>query len=717
MAEDASTESGTFETPADAGEGGQGVFRLWMSAIDLADRTEKDWRKRGLSASKRYRDEEERRGARFNILYSSVQTQAPAVYNSTPKPDVRRRFNDKDVAGKLAAQAFERSLSHCIDEYDFDCPMSATVFDSLLVGRGVGMVVYDPTLDEQGNVVYETTRYEHVQWDDFRRGPGKAWQDVPWVAVRYRITRDEAIALNPKKGPTVGLDHIEQGTGNEKEDVPDVFKRLTVWKIWDKSKRQVVFIAPSFKEGPFAVEDDQLGLKDFFPFPRPVYDIEDSASLVPLVPYDMYRDQAEELDRVTKRIHSLVNVLRWRGIRPSQITEFDTLKDAEDGDLVPSESATSAIAAAQAKGLDDLVWLMPVDRLILVVRELVAQREAIKQVVFEISGLADIMRGETNPNETLGAQQIKAQWGSLRMQKRQREVQRFARDVMRIKAEIIGEHYSPETLQAITGIRLPTDQEKQVAQQQAQQMQMAQQPPPPELQDVLNTPTWAEVKQVMASDAMRSFRVDIETDSTIQADLTRAQQNMAQFVEGLGAFTQAMGPGIQSGEIPKDVATDILVAFARNFKLGRQAEDALERLGEESRTPKPPAPDPAALKAQADAQQAQADQQMKQQEMQANQQMEQQRLAMEQQKSQADIQAKAQMAQMDADAKMRQAEQELALKRDVAFAELELKREIALEELRLKHETAMQDMALKRDVADDKAEMQRETQSQMAEAD
>ena len=676
--------AGTYETRKDAGDGGPGVWRLWKQALDLATDHEKDWRKKAKAAVERYRDEKERKGARFNILYSSIQTQEPAVYNSTPKPDVRRRFNDKDPVGKLAAQAFERALSHCLDEYDFDCPMEATVHDSLLTGRGVPMVVYNPVMDGEA-LAYETTTVEHVQWDDFRHGPAKEWKDVPWLAVRYRITRDEAKELNPKAGATVTLDYVEPDADKERDgkNVPDIFKRLTVWKIWDKAKRETVFLAESYKEDLFAREPDQLRLKDFFPFPRPLYDISDSSSLVPLVPYEMYRDQAEELDRITKRIHSLVNVLKWRGIRPAQLVELDALKDAEDGELIPSESANSWLQAVGA--MDKAIWLMPIDKLIIVIRELVEQRETVKQVVFEISGLADIMRGETDPNETLGAQQIKAQWGSMRMQRRQREVQRIARDLMRIKAEIIGEQYSAETLAAITGIQLPSPEDKIAAQAQAGMLSEQGEEVPQELQAALATPTWPEVKDVMASDALRSFRVDIESDSTIQADLTRAQQNMSQFVEGLAAFGTAMGPLVEGGAIPLDAAADILSAFARNFKLGRQAEDALDRLAEEA-PQQQPKPDPEAMKAEAENRRMERELAMKEGQAAQDVQKDQAQMALEREKAQASLALEREKLQAD-----------IALKRSQLAADVSLKRATAQADIGVKREAGQQGMDLERE--------------------
>ena len=48
------------------------------------------------------------------------------------------------------------------------------------------------------------------------------------------------------------------------------------------------------------------------------------------------------------------------------------------------------------------------------------------------------------PHETLGAHQLKAQFGGNRLKKRQDAVQKWIRDNMRIKAELMAEHFEPE---------------------------------------------------------------------------------------------------------------------------------------------------------------------------------------------------------------------------------------------------------------------------------
>jgi len=122
---------------------------------------------------------------------------------------------------------------------------------------------------------------------------------------------------------------------------------------------------------------------------------------------------------------------------------------------------------------------------------------------------------------------------------------------------------------------------------------------------MMDQPTVEEVERIIRSDVLRCYRIDIETDSTVRADVSRQQENVSQFVQGFAAFVTAIGPAVEARVMPLDVATDLLTGFARIFKLGRQAEDALERLGKQAKEPRQPAPDPAA---QADAAKVQLEQ-------------------------------------------------------------------------------------------------------------
>lgn len=97
--------------------------------------------------------------------------------------------------------------------------------------------------------------------------------------------------------------------------------------------------------------------------------------------------------------------------------------------------------------------------------------------------------------------------------------------------------------------------------------------------DEQTTPVFAEdVEALLRSDQLRDYRIDIETDSTIKADLGRQQETISQFIGGTAQFIQAWGPAVQTGIVPPDAVMDLYGSFASVFGLQKRAEDALERI-------------------------------------------------------------------------------------------------------------------------------------------
>lgn len=693
---DTTVSTAEFETEKDAGTGDAGLVKLWIAAIDLASRQEESWRKEAEQTVKIFRNGDSRyngsveRSQEFNILFSNLETITPAIYNSTPIPDVRTRYDKDDPVAKEAGDFIERALSYDLDVDQFDPNMDSAVQDSELVGRGVTRVRYVPYITgdkETGEqIVWEDVPSEHVPWANFRHGPARCWYDVPWIAFELFLTREQLLELSPSNGGKVNLDYSATDDAEKQSQdspPPEIFKRARVWEIWDKEKREVIFIATGFHAEPLKVEKDPLGLTGFFPIPRPLMAIMTSDTLVPIPPYRMYKAQAEELSTVTVRINSLIRMLKVRGVRDSQIGEFDDIAEAEDGSFVPMQDATALYA--QAGGIEKALWMMPIDKVQQVIQGLYVQREQTKQVIYEITGISDILRGASDPNETLGAQNIKAQFGSQRIQKKQKEAARYARDLLRIKAELIANKFQPQTLLMMTGIKLPSAQEKQIVQQRIQQEQMkAQQtgqPPqiPEEAQEIMEKPTFEEVMQLLRSDIQRQYRIDVESDSTIRADLARSQENMSMFLQGTAQYIQATAPAVQANIISKRAAVVIYSSFARNYKLGKSAEDALATLEEEAAAAEGQ-PDPT-QQAQQQAQQAE------QQKMQFEMEKMQQQAALDTQSKQMDMQMKReehemQMQKMQADMAFR--EQELAFKE----RELEMKERASLLDASIHQRTA-----------------------------
>lgn len=623
----------------------------WLRELSLASAHESKWRKRARKVIERYRDEEEEedRKSRFNILFSNTEVLRGVIYQKSPVPDVRRRFLDRDPVGREASQVLQRALSYCADSYDFDGVMAAVVEDYLLPGRGLARVKYIPTyapmvneengetvLDKESGepiqqVVYETVETEYVEWDMVRISPAKRWSKVRWAAFGELLTRDELKRQFGEIGASCTLDWAPK----DKEDEDDIFKRALVWSIWDKTSKKVYVISKGSPHKPLAVKDDPLNLTGFFPCPEPIYAIKNTGSMVPIPEYAQYQDQALELDNLTQRIEVLTDAMRRRGVYDSSYQELAKLANAGDNEFIGIEKFSNL---AEKGGLSAALYEAPIEGIAKVLVQLMQQREAVKQIIYEVTGIADVVRGVSSASETLGAQELKARYANSRTGPRQKAVQVFARDLYRIKAEIISEKFSPTTLALMTGFDLAqNDAEKQAIQFQHQAMQSAgQQVPAPEK---LNRPTWEQITKLLRDDKLRGFRVDIETDSTVQPDAAQEQKNRIDLLTAVTTYIEKVGPSVQSGAIPLPLAKELMTFGVRGFKVSPQLEDALDTIGND--------------KNQGGAQQDPAQEQMKQ----MMQQVEARKAdaeAREAEAKAAEAEAKAKAAQLQTELLMRQ---------------------------------------------------------------
>lgn len=584
----------------------------WLDRINQADKAEKAWRITAGKIITKYRSDDgvdvqgNRRQESFNILWSNVETLSPALYNRTPKPDIRRRFADADPVAKSVSELLTRASEYTFEAEDFDRCMQYVVHDALLVGRGVARVRYDPVFvahqddgDDDGDeptesapddLAAERVCFEHVQWDDFRCEPCRNWKDVTWVAFRLFLTKKELVDRFGEAGESVPCDHTSResvtGTPNSPNNSDrDEENRGKVWEIWDRTTRRVMFLAPEADGGDgkgtiLSEEDDPLSLTGFFPVPQPLYTTEDPSSLIPVPDYEIYSVLAGDLERTTKRIIHLTKAIKVAGIYDASLPELQNLYGDGDARLEPSQNVMALI---ERGGLEKAIWFAPIEPIIIALRDLYQHREVIKQAIYEITGVSDIMRGQTMASETATAQQIKGQWGSLRLQRRQRDVQRFARDMLRLSVEVMAERFSPETLTMMTGLQYPTNDQRMLAQQvQAQGGQL-----PPEMAEIMSRPTWDDLLQVMRNDLILSYRIDIETDSTIAPDAAAEQQAMAELMAGVSNFVATIGPAVASGYLPMDVAKSLLLMAVRRFKAGPAIEGEIEKIQQPPQQPQP----------------------------------------------------------------------------------------------------------------------------------
>lgn len=587
----------------------------------------KEYRERAQKVVERYRDERDMlqvgtSKVKFNILYANVETLRPAVYSHVPSPDVRRRFSQADPVGRIASDVLQKGLSFG-SEKDLGPTLSGCVQDYTLPGFATARVKYVPKFGKGDEILDESCPAEHVGWDCFAMSRSRSWERVWWVAFREDLTKDEYIeAFGEKSTDAAAFTYSEEkdrGGGAEGEDGNG---KARVWEVWDRRARERFFVAEGGKGYVKEPEPDPLQLEDFFPCPRPLWAISTTGTLIPVPEYLEYQDLALELDDVTQRIHVLTGAIRRRGFYDGSLKDqLSNVGNQPDNHFEPIDDWARFVDKG---GLAQIIAEMPLDNIIKARAALYEDRAAIIQTIYQVTGMADIVRGASNPNETATAQQIKGRYAGLRLGEKQAKFQEFARDIMRLKAEIIAEHFQLDTLKSMSGVELLTQAEKAMftqaqatMQAQAQQaammaQQTGQQPPPPpqmppdmaKAAELMAQPSWEEVVAILKSDKLRGFKVDVETDSTIQPNADEERQQRIDLLTSVTGFLGTAAPLVQQGMLSADLVKELALFGIRSFKTAPAVETALEAIG--SQTPLPPHIQQAQQQLQAQTQQLQA---------------------------------------------------------------------------------------------------------------
>jgi hypothetical protein len=618
--------------------------QTYLAHIAAYEREFSKWERRGEKILKQYRDDaaDSRKSSKFNVLWSNVQTLKAATFSRMPKPDVSRRFKDDDPIGRVASLMLERALEFEVEHYkDFGATLRQCVYDRFLPGRGVAWVRYEPTFKQEQageaqpgetltedqeseseaseSLDYECAPVDYVHWRDFGHAVARTWEEVPivWRKVYLgRQARDKHIALWKKLGALKSskvppLDEMpeEMSKARQSADTDAVNKRALLYEIWDKETGKCVFLSKSLS-AIIAELDDPLGLEEFFPCPPPLYATLTTDSLVPLPDFTLYQDQAAELNVLADRIDGLVKQLQVKGCYDGATPELARLfTEGANGDLI---AVKNWAAFAEKKGLDGAISLVDLAPIAAALKEAYLAFEQIKGQIYELTGISDIIRGETAPSETATAQQIKNNYASMRLKTYQDEVERFATRLLQIKAQILCNHFDESTLIQISG-----------AEQLSQEDQ-------------------ALVPQALAllkSNVTRMFRIEVATDSMVFQD---EQQDKADSMEFLNAVSGFLEKAVQAPPALAPLLAELLKFGVRQFRAGKNVEGAIDNAADRMKElANQPQQDPNAAKAQAQVQTTQIQEQSAQQQTAMQEQAETQRQQMQQQHEQ-------QMAAIDA---------------------------------------------------------------------
>jgi hypothetical protein len=640
------------------------TYEDWYNCIAQYERTFKEWEGRADKIVKRYRDESRSRNnpqAKFNILWSNVQTITPAVFARLPRPDVSRRFRDNDPIGRVASMMLERALEYEIEHYqDYASAMKQAVQDRLLGGRGTAWVRYEPHIvgqaggeangapedgfqvtedtdeaeteggiyrENEERIEYECAPVDYVYWRDFGLTVARTWEEVTAV---WRKVYMERAALVERFGEELGgkipLDTKPETSKSFNEKMGEGSREALIYEIWDKATGQVIWLSKSMGK-ILDTRDDPLQLENFWPCPKPMFSTLTTDSLIPVPDYVLYQDQARQLDTLADRIDGFIQALKVRGVYDASEPSLARLfTEGENNALLPVKNYAAFSEKGGMAGAINLVDIRPIAEGLNMAYQAMEQ---VKGQIYEIMGIADIQRGQTDPNETLGAQIIKSNNASGRLKTMQHEVVNFATALLQIKAQIICQHFTDDTIIKISGAMQLSQQDQQLIPQ---------------------------ALELLKNEPAKNFRIEVTSDSMIYQDEQQEKQDRVEFLTAVSQFMQTALPTAQAAPELTPLLMEMLKFGVTAFKAGKGMEGLIDETADKFRQqakdaegqPKPPSPEMQKLQMQAQMEQAklQAQSQAKQAEMQAQLQMEQQKMQMQMELEKAKQEYQAQENQL-----------------------------------------------------------------------
>jgi hypothetical protein len=636
------------------------TYEDWYNCIAQYERTFKEWEGRADKIVKRYRDESRSRNnpnAKFNILWSNVQTITPAVFARLPRPDVSRRFRDNDPIGRVASMMLERALEYEIEHYgDYASAMKQAVQDRLLGGRGTAWVRYEPHIvgqaggeangapedgfqvtedtdeaeteggiyrENEERIEYECAPVDYVYWRDFGLTTARTWEEVTAV---WRKVYMERAALVERFGEELGgkipLDTKPETSKNFNEKMGEGSREALIYEIWDKSTGQVLWLSKSMGK-ILDTRDDPLQLENFWPCPKPMFSTLTTDSLIPVPDFVLYQDQARQLDTLADRIDGFIHALKVRGVYDASEPSLQRLfTEGENNALLPVKNFGAFSEKGGLQGAINLVDIRPIAEGLNMAYQAMEQ---VKGQIYEIMGIADIQRGQTDPNETLGAQIIKSNNASGRLKTMQHEVVNFATALLQIKAQIICQHFTDDTIIKISGAMQLSPQDQQLIPQ---------------------------ALMLLKNEPAKNFRIEVTTDSMIYQDEQQEKQNRMEFLQAMSGFLSQAIPAAQATPEITPMMMEMLKFGVTAFKAGKGLEGLIDETADKFRQqaqqmqgqPKPPSPEQQKMEMQMQIEQGKM--QARQAELQMQMQMEQQKLQMQMELEKAKQEYQAQENQL-----------------------------------------------------------------------
>lgn len=614
-----------------------GKAKYWADEFSYARKAMQKWHKEGEKVVRKYLDD--RKGdqdvvieSRLNLFYSNITTLQAMLYGNTPKVEVMRTFQDPaDDIARVAALMAQRALNQDIQDPadDFKTVLRGSLEDRLLPGLGAARVRYQyrsemvpvPEVRDpiSGAILQEATETEKVvdewvetiytHWQDYLYSPARTPGEVRWKAYRNFLSYEECEKRWGKeiadKLPMAKQAPVKTGKGNNEQEQCN--PQAAIWEVWDKTHLQICWYCEDYPE-VLEEQEDFLMLDNFYPEPPPMMANTTTTKLIPRSDYAMAQDLYLEIDTLQTRISILTEACKLVGVYDKNNEGVKRIfQEGVENQLIPVDNWAMFAEKGGLRGVLEWVPLEDVTNTIDVLTT--KQGEKIQQL-YEVTGLADILRGAAQPYEAASTSKAKVQFASLRVQRLQLEFSEFASNLQALKLEIMQKHFQPQTILKMSNIAATPDAQK------AQ-----------------------EAVALLQDPGQSRWRILVRPESLALADYAQLKQDRLEFIEGLSMFLQSASGLAQGDPDAIPVMLQLLQWGLAGFRGSNEIEGVLDQAIDQfkKKAAQPKQPSPEEQKAKAEMEKAQMEMQMEREAHAAKLQQEQAQMQQDMQKHQQEM--------------------------------------------------------------------------------
>ena len=543
--------------------------QYWDREVTDSEKRRQKFLDRGEQAVKRFVDDRDYSGDftprnsndnfrnfKLNFFHANIETMKAMLAGSMPSVEVQREFSDpNDDDARVAAVMLQRLLQQNIEANpnNFTETLKACLEDRLVPGLGTARIMYtkEAQVAPDGNeVLFEDAPTTYVHWKDMLWSYARTWSECWWLGYRSYMTREQVIERFGENADQ-NLQFQNYGGEGDAADIPtdqemtDSEPRTVIWEIWAKATKEVFWWSRGALE-VLDMKDDTLKLDQFYPSPKPMFANLTTSLLMPKADFDISRDLYNEIDILQTRIAIITRAVKVVGTYDANVDGIARMmNEGMENDMIPVDNWAMLAEKGGLKGAID--WF-PTTEVAGVLEKLIAVRDQTIQLLYQITGMADILRGQSDQYAGVGQEQIKEKYASIRIQSLQDDFARFASDLQSLKAEVISKHFEPGSIYRQSNAKFLS---------------------PPDQQRLMPA-----MQLIKSPDLM--WRVEIRPESIAMVDYAQMQSERTQYMNATATYIQSAQALIK--EMPQ--ATPMLISMLKwavaGFRGSKEIEGVLD---------------------------------------------------------------------------------------------------------------------------------------------